>query len=81
VDRRSTTAEDRAAFRALGLTIKRLRKEKRLPRPALAEKAGISERWLIQIEAGAEAKWGELRHIAYALDVLPQDLIQASEID
>lgn len=73
--------KNRDRFIQLGIAIGTLRKLRGLSQEALAEKAGISRSLLSQIEAPALATGFSLEvffNLAEALDVSPNDLINAS---
>ncbi|HEX3040527.1 MAG TPA: helix-turn-helix transcriptional regulator [Solirubrobacterales bacterium] len=67
---------------ALGRAIRQLRKEARLTQEELAERAQVPVERLRQIEAGAvDARWGTLRHVAYALETDLASVFRLAEFD
>lgn len=73
-------SERREPQAALGQAIWALRQQNRLGRPEVAARAGLSERWLSDVEAGrSNPTWGNLRRIAAALRVPLPDLFERVE--
>jgi transcriptional regulator with XRE-family HTH domain len=71
-------AEEAAYLAGLGRAVERLRIDARLPREALAGRAGLSENTVAQIEEGVmeEPGWQTLRDLARGLSVEVPDLIR-----
>jgi transcriptional regulator with XRE-family HTH domain len=67
----------------LGLAIKAIREEQRLGREKVAARAGLSDRWLADVEAGrSNPTWGNLRRIAAGLGVpLPELMGRVEEFE
>ena len=66
--------------RAVGATIRRLRKEKGLSQEVLSGLAGIARTHLTMIESGAkQANFETLWRIALALDMRPSKLVRHIE--
>lgn len=57
-------------LRLLGTTVRRLRKEHALTQAQLAETAGVSRAWIIELEKGtrANAEWSTISAVLDALD-------------
>ena len=67
---------------ALGRAIRTLRKEAGLTQDELAERAQVPVEKLRPIEAGTvDARWGTLRHVAYALETELAELFRLAEFD
>jgi len=68
------TDPDREANELLGAAVAELRQGAGLTQAELAERAELQEREIAALEAGGlEPTWGDLRRIAYALEVpLPE---------
>ena len=67
-------------LRCIGEQVRDLRHSKGLNRKRLAERSGVSERFLAQLETGTgNISVIRLRHVAAALDCEPSDLLSQSE--
>ena len=65
---------------AVGITIKKLRKEKHLSQEVLSGLAGIGRSHLSMIETGAkQASFETLWKISAALDIMPHELTEKIE--
>lgn len=59
----------------LGEAVRRLRKDRALSTATVASRAGLSERWLRDVEAGkSNPTWGHVRDLAEALKVPLEEL-------
>lgn len=66
--------------RAVGQTIKKLRKEKHLSQDVLSGLAGIARTHLSMIESGTkQANFATIWKIAIALDIKPSELVSKIE--
>ena len=64
----------------LGAAIRQLRQERAMSQETLGERAGIHSTWISHIESGRiNATWGNVRKIAYALDVELAELAALAE--
>ena len=64
----------------LARAVHELRKNAKLPRADLAEKAGLPPSLLAEIESGShDPVWGDVRRIAEALDVSLEALSELAE--
>ncbi|HUP47293.1 MAG TPA: shikimate kinase, partial [Thermoanaerobaculia bacterium] len=74
--------DDQAFLRAFGERLRGERTRRRMSRKALAGRAGISERYITQIESGkGNVSILILRQIAAALEVPLPRLVEAAEVD
>lgn len=74
------TDPDREANELLGATVAELRRGASLSRAELAERAELQEQEVAALEAGElEPTWGDLRRIAYALEVPLPELLGRAE--
>jgi len=65
---------------ALGAVVGQLRERAQLDQGELAARAGLDEREVAGIEAGRlEPTWGDLRRIAYALEIPLPELLERAE--
>lgn len=65
---------------ALGAAVAQLRERAGIDRVGLAERAELEEQQVAEIEAGRlEPTWGDLRRIAYALEVPLSELLSLTE--
>ena len=72
--------DDRDYLAALGRTVRELRERRGMARKALSASAGVSERYLAQVEAGEGTASVLLRrNVARALGVAVSDLVSARE--
>lgn len=73
---------DREANELLGAAVAELRQRADLSRAELAGRAELQEQEIAALEAGErEPTWGDLRRIAYALEVPLPDLLARLEAD
>lgn len=73
---------DQAANERLGAVVVELRERVGLTRASLAERAELEEQEIAAIETGRlEPTWGELRRIAYALEVPLPELLARVEAE
>jgi transcriptional regulator with XRE-family HTH domain len=64
----------------LGAAIKAERERRKLSKGRVASRAGVTERWLLDVEAGrGNPTWGHLRCLADAMKVPLQDLMKRVE--
>jgi transcriptional regulator with XRE-family HTH domain len=64
----------------LGLAIRTLRNDAELSQETLGERAGIHSTWISHIESGRiNPTWGNIRRIAYGLDVKLSRLAELAE--
>jgi transcriptional regulator with XRE-family HTH domain len=64
----------------LGEAVRMMREEKRLTKTAVASRAGISTRWLDDVEAGkSNPTWSNLRRLAHGLRVELTELVAKVE--
>ena len=64
----------------LGAAIRQLRQAKEMSQEALGDRAGIHPTWISHLESGRiNATWGNVRKIAYALDVELAELAALAE--
>ena len=71
---------DREANELLGAAVAELRRRADLTQAELAERAKLEEREIAALEAGGlEPTWGDLRRIAYALEVPLPELLGRAE--
>jgi transcriptional regulator with XRE-family HTH domain len=64
----------------LGTAIRLIREEKRLSKASVAVRGGISERWLLDVEAGrSNPTWANIRRIAKGLKVTLAELMDQVE--
>jgi transcriptional regulator with XRE-family HTH domain len=64
----------------LGAAIRQLRQAREMSQEALGERAGIHSTWISHIESGRiNATWGNVRKIAYALDIELAELAALAE--
>jgi XRE family aerobic/anaerobic benzoate catabolism transcriptional regulator len=76
----STAIDDRDFLAAMGRNVRELRERRGMARKALSQTAGVSERYLAQLEAGeGNASVLLLRNVARALGVALSDLVSARE--
>jgi XRE family aerobic/anaerobic benzoate catabolism transcriptional regulator len=76
----ASLADDRDYLAAMGRTVRELRERRGMARKALSQVAGVSERYLAQLEAGdGNASVLLLRNVARALGVALPDLVAARE--
>ena len=76
----ASVADDRDYLAAMGRTVRELRERRGMARKALSQSAGVSERYLAQLEAGeGNASVLLLRSVARALGVALSDLCLARE--
>lgn len=76
------TDPDREANELLGAAVAELRRRADLTQADLAERAELEERQIVALEAGRlEPTWGDLRRIAYALEVPLPELLARVEAD
>ncbi len=76
----SAAIDDREFLVAMGRTVRELRERRGMARKALSQSAGVSERYLAQLEAGeGNASVLLLRNVARALGVSPVDLLSPRE--
>lgn len=70
---------------ALGVAVRVMRERKRIQQQSLAAKAGLSQRWLADVEKGkSNPTYGNVRRLADALKVpLPElmQLVETIEVD
>jgi ribosome-binding protein aMBF1 (putative translation factor) len=65
---------------ALGAVVAQLRERAAISRAEVAERAELEEQQVAEIEAGRlEPTWGDLRRIAYALEVPLPELLALTE--
>lgn len=65
----------------LGKAVRMMREEKRLKKTTVASRAGISARWLFEVEAGkSNPTWANLRRLAHGLRVEPTELVARIEL-
>ncbi len=66
--------------RGLGTAIRTLRNDARLSQETLGERADIHATWISHIESGRiNPTWGNVRRIAYGLEVKLEDLAALAE--
>lgn len=66
---------------ALGEAVRSMREEKNLTKAAVASRAGVSARWLGDVEAGkSNPTWANLRRIATGLKVELPELMKKVEL-
>jgi transcriptional regulator with XRE-family HTH domain len=71
---------DPRSQRTLGKAIRALRRQPGLTQKQLGERAEIDGNWISRIESGqVNLVWGNLRRIAYGLEVPLEDLISLAE--
>src|SRR5204862_1688625 len=76
---RSSTAPDSALLERLGARVRTERHARALSRRELAEKAGLSERFLAMLESGrAKVSVTRLAELARALDTTAADLLASA---
>jgi predicted transcriptional regulator len=64
----------------LGRAVQAMRKEAGIDQAALAERAGLPEPLIAEIESGmADPAWGDVRRMAAALDVTLERLSELAE--
>ncbi|MGN6202204.1 MAG: helix-turn-helix domain-containing protein [Solirubrobacterales bacterium] len=74
------TDPDREANALLGAAVAELRQQAGLTQAQLAERAQLQAQEIATLEAGEmEPTWGDLRRIAYALEVPLPDLLARAE--
>lgn len=74
------TDSDHDANKVLGEVVAELRRGAEMTQAALAERAEMQEQEIAALESGQlEPTWGDLRHIAYALDVPLAELLARTE--
>src|SRR5512132_1486712 len=79
-DSEASALDDRDFLTAMGRTVRELRERRGMARKALSHTAGVSERYLAQLEAGeGNASVLLLRNVARALGVPLGDLVSARE--
>lgn len=77
---RKRSAEEKAAFKGMGLAIIELRKSRGLSKAGLASKAEVAPSALRRIELGeTNAKWGTLRRLASALQIPLDALMETAD--
>ena len=65
---------------SLGVAIKAVRERRKLSVGAVAASAGVTERWLLEVEAGdGNPTWGHLRRLAGAMEVPLPELMKRIE--
>lgn len=75
---RTTASPGTAALKLLAARVRRLRESRGLSRSALADRSGLSVRFLARIEAGdGNLSLVRLVHLAGALDIAPDALLRA----
>lgn len=73
---------DQEANELLGAAVAELRQDAGLTQPELAERAEMQEQEIAALEAGRqEPSWGDLRRIAYALQVPLPELLARTEAE
>lgn len=78
--RRDGVSERRGYQRALGTAIKVERERRKLNSETLAPRAGVTEQWLLKVEAGkGDPTWGQLRRLADAMEVPLPKLMERIE--
>lgn len=76
----TSPAEDQTALRRLGSVVRGLRRTRGLSRAALADRSGLSLRFLAQLEAGeGNISFLRLRHLARALETDAARLIERAQ--
>ena len=79
-NREPRTDPDREANELLGAAVAELRRQAGLTQATLAERAKLQEGEIAALEAGGlEPTWGDLRRIAYALEVPLPELLERME--
>jgi transcriptional regulator with XRE-family HTH domain len=74
------TDRDRDPNVALGAAVRQLREQAKLGQGELAARAGLEEQEVVEIETGRlEPTWGDLRRIAYALEIPLSELLALTE--
>ena len=74
------TDPDRDAAQRLGAAVAELRRQASLTQAELAERAEMTEQEIAAVEAGQlDPLWGDLRRIAYALEVPLPELLARVE--
>ena len=77
---KASVTDDREYLAAMGRHVRELRERRGMARKALSQSAGVSERYLAQLEAGeGNASVLLLRNVARALGVAVSDLVSARE--
>jgi transcriptional regulator with XRE-family HTH domain len=75
--RREVSKDDEASLKGMGLAVSELRKRLGISKTDLARRAGIGVSTLHEIEQGeCDAQWGTLRHLASALKVPLEAMIE-----
>jgi len=74
------TDSDQDANKVLGEVVAELRRRAGLTQAALAERAEMQEQEIAALESGSlEPTWGDLRHVAHALEVPLPELLALTE--